>query len=152
MTRAGSPSKIHRVSKNPPRVAVGVSHETTPHVLRAEGREHFVCCAVDLLLNRDLVSVEGRTRCPSCGARILVTLDAGALTEVVPTSAQVFAVEVEGPDGRVQVCCEDSAIFDSMDCLREWVAQRPKLDGVARSVKDYFRGTRVEGSTRETPM
>lgn len=120
-----------------PGALVGVSHARTEHVLRTREGAHFVCCAVDLLLNPSLPEAQGRTVCPTCGAGIRLTLTAGVVTDVTPAGAVVFARECQGEDGRTGVCCSDSAIFHSEPCLREWVRQRGDPRGFVSTVAAY---------------
>lgn len=120
-----------------PRAVVGLSRVPTEHVLRTRQKNLFMCCGVDLLLNPTLPAAEGVTRCLSCGAEIRVTLAAGVATQVSPADAVAFVSETREPDGRVEVCCSDSAIFDSVTCLRVWVKARGDPRGIVSAVEEY---------------
>ncbi len=61
----------------------------------------------------------------------------GEFARVTPPGAIVFAVETPRSDGSVEVCCSDSAVFDSERCLREWVEARRGITGTTLRVPAY---------------
>lgn len=120
-------------------VIVGLSSRPTDHVLRVGRRTYFLRCGVDLLLNAGMGPAEGTTRCPTCGALVRLRLSPGKVDSTHPAGAVGFVTEVRGTRNRLEVCCPDSAIFDSADCLRRWAGARGSPKGIGGTVAALAR-------------
>ncbi|MFZ1023286.1 MAG: organomercurial lyase [Thermoplasmata archaeon] len=118
---------------------VGESSAVTPHVVRFNGREFYVCCAVDVLLNATRGLVEGRTQCPTCGSRVYLRLRGTVIQEVVPVTTLAFVHEIPGSDCEHGVVCSDSALFDGRECLRAWRRGHPSTDGEEVELTQYLQ-------------
>lgn len=121
---------------------IGLSSNRTDHVIHRSGRSIFLCCAVDILLNADGPPTIGETRCPVCGRPILVSTRSGTVLSVAPAGAIVNAQEMTRLDGRREICCAGSAIFDSKRCLDLWGSLEANQSGppaVRDSIEAYTR-------------
>ncbi|MGI0071873.1 MAG: organomercurial lyase [Thermoplasmata archaeon] len=131
---------------------MGRSRHPTDHVLQRGARRTSLCCAVDILLNARGAAAIGTTKCPICGGAVTVRTRAGAVERCSPPGSVVSAQEVTGSEGRREVCCAGSAIFDSEDCLRTWARSRPDIPSVVQSVEEYARRCCDPGFRREDPV
>ncbi len=126
----------------------GRSARRTAHLLDRDGSRYWLCCAVDILLNADGPESVGKTRCPVCGKRIRIRTRDGAVRSVVPRGAVVNSCELILSDGRREVCCDGSAIFDSGGCRERWTRMHPDRVGVGGPVRAYT--LRWAGTERPT--
>jgi hypothetical protein len=118
---------------------IGESEVPTEHVLRVGRQDHFVSCAIDLLLNAVNGPVVGRTRCPICRSDIRVKVDGLKITVLRPPGTVAFVHEVATPECEREVVCSDSNLFDSDLCLTAWRSSHGSVTGARYRIEEYLR-------------
>ncbi len=126
------------VCMSDPRRIIGLSTGPTDHILRRGGREDFLCCAIDLLLNAANGPVDGRTRCPSCGSGIRLKIDRMTIELLEPSDTLALVHEISSPQCEWEVVCSDSMLFDSDKCLTAWRSRHPSVEGIEYRVSEYL--------------
>jgi hypothetical protein len=111
--------------------------KATPHMMRRDSKEFFLCCGVDLLLNAVYGPLSGQTQCPVCGRGINVVLDGESVLSLTRPGTLVVACELVNEDGGKCIACSGSALLDSPDCVDAWIQDQPGSSTVVYSVRDY---------------
>lgn len=117
---------------------IGLSSSPTDHILSRGGREDFLCCAIDLLLNAANGPVVGRTRCPACGSGIRLEIERMTIEMLDPPKTLALVHEISSPQCEREVVCSDSMLFDSHECLTAWRRSHPSVEGTEYRVSEYL--------------
>jgi hypothetical protein len=133
-------------------VTVGFSPTPTFYKLHWDGgKEEYVHCGADILLNGLEGDLEGEAHCPVCGSRIQLVIVDGKIDGLAPKDAMIHVVEMPTKSGRIWIECEATHIFDKQDCLQKWISTFKGKKGLIAPVEAYHdrliarRGDRQKG-------
>jgi hypothetical protein len=117
---------------------VGLSPTPTLYKLHwVGGKEEYVLCGADILLNGLEGDLEGEAHCPVCGNRTRLVIASGKTDGLDPKDAMIHVVEMPTGSGRIWIECEATHIFDKQDCLQEWISKYKGKKGRVASVEAY---------------
>jgi alkylmercury lyase-like protein len=117
---------------------VGLSPTPTLYKLHWNGgKEEFVHCGADILLNGLEGDLEGEAHCPICGTRTKLVIANGKIDGLDPKDAMIHVVEMPTNSGSIWIECETTHIFDKRDCLQKWTSRYTGKKGLVASVEAY---------------
>jgi hypothetical protein len=117
---------------------VGFSPTPTLYKLHWDGgKEEYVHCGADILLNGLEGDLEGEAYCPVCCNRTQLVIADGKIDGLDPKDAMIHVVEMPTKSGRIWIECEATHIFDTQDCLQKWLSGYKGKKGLVASVEVY---------------
>ena len=142
--------------KNPQSESVTIGHSPTPTLYKITwhgGKDEFVHCGADILLNGLEADLTGEARCPVCGNKTQLVIASGKLDGLEPQDAILHVVEMPTKSGRIWIECESTHIFDKPACLHKWISTYSGKKGLVASVVDYHNElvARKESRKRQPP-
>jgi alkylmercury lyase-like protein len=117
---------------------VGLSPTPTLYKIHWDGgKEEYVHCGADILLNGLEGDLEGEAHCPVCGNLTQLVIADGKIDGLDPKDAMIHVVEMPTRSGRIWIECEATHIFDKQDCLQKWTSEYLGKKGLVASVEAY---------------
>jgi alkylmercury lyase-like protein len=129
---------------------VGFSPSPTLYKLHWDGgKEEYVHCGADILLNGLKGDLEGEAQCPVCGNLTRLVIVKGKIDGLDPKDAMIHVVEMPTKSGRIWIECEATHIFDKQDCFRKWMSEYKGKMGLVASVEEYHDRLIARRSNRQ---
>lgn len=100
---------------------IGTSSTPTRYKVRTPSGEHYVRCGADLLLNGMRNDLEAEGRCSVCEQVIQFQVVDRQVLKLIPETSLLHVVEVLMANGKSDMKCEGSPIFDKKGCLQAWL-------------------------------
>src|SRR5690348_2929649 len=131
-------------------VTIGFSPTPTLYKLHWNGgKEEYVHCGADILLNGLEGDLEGEAHCPVCGNRTQLVIASGEIDGLEPKDAVIHVVEMPTESGRIWIECEATHIFDKQDCFQIWMSRYKGKEGLVASVEEYHNRLIARRSNRQ---
>jgi transcription elongation factor Elf1 len=127
-------------SKGSEKKSATVGFSPTPTLYKVHwdgGKEEYVHCGADILLNGLEGDLEGEAHCSVCGNRTQLVIADGKIDGLDPKDAMIHVVEMPTNSGRIWIECEATHIFDKQDCFQEWISKYKGKKGLVSSVDQY---------------
>lgn len=99
---------------------VGATNSKTPNALVLDsGQASNVRCGADILLTGLYHDLKAKAVCPVCGSKVEVMIKDGKVASVRPQSAVLHYVVDD--ENILSICCTGTFLFDSKQCLTDWL-------------------------------
>jgi hypothetical protein len=129
---------------------IGFSPTPTLYKLHWKGgKEEYVRCGADILLNGLEGDLEGEAHCTVCGSRTQLVIANGKIDGLEPKDAMIHVVETPTNSGRIWIECEATHIFDKQDCFEKWVSEYKGKKGLVALVNAYHDRLIARRSNRQ---
>jgi hypothetical protein len=120
---------------------VGMTERETGNLALLRGGEHaYLSCAADILLTGLFEDLEGEAVCPVCGAKVSLEIVGRKVVSLSPPGAVLHYVRFNTNNPRVfGVVCEDTFVFDSVECFDEWEGKYTGPTGNTVTPDEFLR-------------
>ncbi len=118
---------------------VGFSKTPTSYrMILPERGDVYVKCGADILINGLNLDLRAEARCPVCGTVTRFHIGNRRIEELVPQDPTLHVVEIQLGQGRLNIICDSTHIFDKKDCLTSWLSTYTGKPGLVVSLPDYM--------------
>jgi hypothetical protein len=98
----------------------------------------YVKCGADILINGLKTDLRAEARCPVCRSVTLFHIDNKRIEDLAPKDPTLHVVEIQLGQGRFNIICDSTHIFDKKDCLTNWLSTYAGKPGIVMSLPEYM--------------
>jgi hypothetical protein len=103
-----------------------------------ESGDVYVRCGADILINGLRIDLRAEARCPVCGTVTRFHIDDRRVEDLAPKDPTLHVVEIQMGQGRLNIVCDSTHIFDKKDCLTNWLSTYTGKPGIVISLPEYM--------------
>ena len=131
---------------------VGFSKTPTsnPMILPERG-DVYVKCGADILINGLKTDLRAEARCPVCGTVTRFHIENRRIERLAPEDPTLHVVEIQLGQGRLNIICDSTHIFDKKDCLTKWLSTYTGKPGLVISLPEYMNSLEKRPPTKVAP-
>jgi hypothetical protein len=111
----------------------------------------YVKCGADILINGLKTDLRAEAQCPICRTVTRFHIDNRRIGELAPKDPTLHVVEIQLGQGRLNIICDSTHIFDKKDCLTKWLSTYTGKPGLVISLPKYMNSLNRRPSTRVSP-
>ncbi len=111
----------------------------------------YVKCGADILINGLRTDLKAEARCPSCGTVTRFHIDNRRIEKLTPNDPILHVVEIQLGQGRLNIICDSTHIFDKKDCLTNWLSTYTGKPGLVISLPEYMDSLNKRLPTEVSP-
>jgi len=131
---------------------VGFSDKPTLYRMNLPQRgDVYVKCGADILLNGLKTDLRAEARCPVCGNITRFRVDQRRIEDLTPKDPTLHVVEIQLGEGRLNIICDSTHIFDKKDCLTNWLSTYAGKPGLVVSLPEYLDSLNKHLPTKVSP-
>ena len=135
-----------------PTKLVGFSKAQTPYrMILLERGDVYVKCGADILINGLKTDLRAEARCPVCGTVTRFHIDNRRIEKLTPNDPILHVVEIQLGQGRLNIICDSTHIFDKKDCLTNWLSTYTGKPGLVISLPEYMDSLNKRLPTEVSP-
>ncbi len=135
-----------------PTKLVGFSKAQTPYrMILLERGDVYVKCGADILINGLKTDLRAEARCPVCGTVTRFHIGNRRIEELVPQDPTLHVVEIQLGQGRLNIICDSTHIFDKKECVTSWLSTYTGKPGVVVSLPDYMDSLKKRRPAKVSP-
>ena len=116
-----------------------------------DGADVYVKCGADILINGLKTDLRAEARCPICGTITSFHIDNKRIEDLVPRDSTLHVVEIPLEQGRLNIICDSTHIFDKKDCLTKWLSTYTGRQGRVISLPEYMDSLNKHLPTKVSP-
>jgi len=116
-----------------------------------DGADVYVKCGADILINGLKTDLRAEARCPICGTITSFHIDNKRIEDLAPKDPTLHVVEIQLGQGRLNIICDSTHIFDKKDCLTNWLSTYAGKPGLVVSLPEYMDSLNKRPPRKVTP-
>src|SRR2546425_11925596 len=131
---------------------VGFSKTPTQYrMILPQRGDVYVKCGADMLINGLKTDLRAEARCPVCGTVTRFHIDNRRIEDLAPKGSTLHVVEIQLGQGRLNIICDSTHIFDKKDCLTKWLSTYTGKPGLVISLPEYMNSLEKRPPTKVAP-
>jgi hypothetical protein len=131
---------------------VGFSKTPTSYRMTLPERgDVYVKCGADILINGLRTDLRAEAQCPVCGTVTRFHIDNGRIEDLAPKEPTLHVVEIQLGQGRLNIICDSTHIFDKKECLTNWLSTYTGKPGLVISLPEYMTSLNKRLPTKVSP-
>src|SRR6266699_5150151 len=111
----------------------------------------YVMCGADILINGLKIDLRAEARCPICVTVTRFHIDNRRIEDLAPQDPTLHVVEIQLGQGRLNIICDSTHIFDKEDCLTNWLSTYAGKPGLIVSLPEYMDSLNKHLATKVSP-
>ena len=124
---------------------------TSNRMILPDGGDVYVRCGADILINGLKTNLRAEARCPVCGTVTRFHIDNKRIEDLAPKDPTLHVVEIQLGQGRLNIICDSTHIFDKEDCLTNWLWTYAGKPGLVVSLPEYMDSLNKHLATKVSP-